>query len=99
LKIDLAILKIMKKSKVRTEDLAVMVQKGFEETNSNFNSLSKEVSDGFKDANNKLDVLEHELLSIKKDLENVIYRHEFELIKERVKNLETRVATALSKKK
>ncbi len=89
----------MKKNKATIEDLAGMVQKGFAEVNEKVDKLGIKTEDGLKDVSNRLDVLEHELLSIKKDLENVIYRHEFELIKERVKNLENRLTTALSKKK
>lgn len=33
------------------------------------------------------------------DLENVVYRYEFEALKERVKNLEDRLAELLNKKK
>ena len=75
----------MKKNKATIEDLAGMVQKGFAEVNEKVDKLGIKTEDGLKDVSNRLDVLEHELLSIKKDLENVIYRHEFELIKERVK--------------
>ena len=85
----------MKKSKVTTEDLARMVQGGFSAMDKGFG----EVKEWQRLADGKFDVLEHEILSIKKDLENVVYRHEFENIKERLKNLETRVATALIKKK
>ena len=84
---------------VKVDDLARMVQGGFD-------GVKGEMYKGFSDmkewqrlADGKFDVLEHELLSIKKDLENVIYRHEFEIIKERVKNLEHRLAAALGKKK
>ena len=87
------------KNKATIEDLAGMVQKGFAEVNEKVDKLGIKTEDGLKDVSNRLDVLEHELLSIKKDLENVIYRHEFELIKERVKNLENRLTTALGKKK
>ncbi len=89
----------MKKRKVTTEDLARMVQGGF-------NDVKGEVNKGFADikewqrlADGKFDVLEHELLSIKKDLQNVIYRHELESVKERLSNLENRFAAAVGKKK
>lgn len=95
LKFNVDIIKIMKKSKVTTEDLAGMVQRGFGEVNVKLDDMKEwqRLADG------KFDALANELLSIKKDLENVVYRHEFENIKERVKNLEIRVAAALSKKK
>jgi len=43
-----------------------------------------------------LDAIELELLDIKKKLDNIIYRHEFEILRDRVKNLEGRL-TAIRK--
>ncbi len=85
----------MKKSKVTTEDLAVMIQSGFRGVDERFEGIDKRF-DKMEDwqglADGKFDSLEHELLNIKKDLENIIYRHEFENLRERVQRLENVVA-------
>lgn len=82
----------MKKSKVTTEDLARMVQNGFETMEKGFADIKEwqRLTDG------RLDVIEMELMDIKKKLEHVIYRHEFEYLKERVQRLEK---VLISKKK
>lgn len=100
------IIKIMKKTKVTTEDLAVMVQRGFEGVDKKIEGLSKEVNKGFVEvkewqrlADGKFDAIEMELIDIKKKLENVVDRHEFQLLKERVGKLEHRLAIVLGRKK
>jgi len=85
----------------KIDDLAIMVQGGFSEVGKRLDKHDKnfeEIKEWQHLADGKFDVLEHELLNIKKDLENVIYRHEFENIKERVKDLEIQLAAALKKK-
>ena len=89
----------MKKNKVTTEDLAKMVQGWFEAVDKRFDLLTIDVNSKFDRVEGRLDAIEMELIDIKKKLENVIDRREFELIKERVKNLENRLAMALGKKK
>ena len=93
--IEFVIIKLMKKSKVTTEDLARMVQRGFETVDKKLDSLTEDM----RLVKDRLDAIEIELIDIKKKLENVIDRYEFENLKERVKNLENRLAVALNKKK
>ena len=83
----------MKKSKVTTEDLAGMVQRGFDDMREEFNKTKdwQRLTDG------RLDAIEMELIDIKKKLENVIYRHELEFLKERVQKIEKYLT--LNKKK
>ncbi len=77
------------------EDLAIMVQNGFEEAktevNQRFDLVDKrfnKIEDWQHFADGKFDVIEHELISIKHDLENVVHRNEFENIRERVECME-----------
>jgi len=107
------IIEIMKKDKTTIEDLAGMVQRGFESVDKRFESVDKRfesvdkrfdlltdnVNSRFDRVESRLDAIEMELIDIKKKLENVIDRREFETLKERVKNLENRLAMALGKKK
>ena len=79
------------------EDLAIMVQNGFEETRNETNKRFDKVSEWQHFADGKFDVIEHELLTIKHDLlEDVVHRNEFENVRERVNNLE--IASAGKKK-
>ena len=89
----------MKKSKVTIDDLAGMVQGGFEGVDKRFNLLTSEVNSRFDRIEGRLDAIEMELIDIKKKLATVIDRREFELLKERVENLEHRLTAALNKKK
>jgi archaellum component FlaC len=83
----------MKNQKMTIEDLAMITQRGFESMDKRFD----DIKEWQKSADGRLDVIEHELISIKKDLQNVIYRHEFENLKDRVKNLEMQLASAKRK--
>ena len=89
----------MKKSKVTTEDLAIMVQKGFEDLGGRMDRGFTEVKEWQKLTDGRLDAIEMELIDIKKKLATVIDRREFEILKDRVNNLERRLEAALNKKK
>lgn len=65
-----------------------MIEKGFEEAAVNLNIFKEETFENFRLVNGKIDVLEMEILSIKKLLDNIVYRHEYEILKERVEKLE-----------
>lgn len=90
--------------KVTLDNVARMVKGGFDEINDKFDEAHSEISDfraetkeNFNLVDGRLDVLELELISIKKKLDNVIYRHEFELLKDKVATLEKRFAAAHKK--
>jgi len=79
--------------KTTIEDLAGMVKIGFDETTENMEGLKKEMRAEFRLVDGRLDVIESEIMDIRKKLDNIIYRHEFEIIKDRLANLEKRVTT------
>lgn len=66
------------------DEFAGMVQRGFEGVNERFDKVEGRLGD----VDNKLDAIEIEILDIKKKIDNVIYRHEFEVLKDRVAHLE-----------
>lgn len=78
----------MKKNKVTIEDLAGMVQGGFDDMRGEMNKRFDKIEDWQRLANGRFDVLEMELMDIKKKLDEVIYRNEFEHLRERVERLE-----------
>jgi archaellum component FlaC len=71
----------MKKKPIAIEDLALMIGKGFEETATQTDELEKWVKGRF-------DNIDRELKGIRKGLAGVVYRHEFEELQTRVKELE-----------
>lgn len=82
----------MAKQKTTIDDLAALVQRGFSEADKKMydkiDGFRAEVREEFKDVNGRLDAIEVEILDIKKKIDNVIYRHEFESLKDRVAYLE-----------
>lgn len=85
----------MPKGKMTIDGLARMVKAGFDGViNKNeFQEFWKENREDHRLFDGRLDVIESEILDIKKKLDNIIYRHEFELIKDRIAYLEKVVAT------
>lgn len=69
---------VMKHKAMTIDDLAGMVQKGFQETQTEMHAMEKR--------------LDHELKAIRKQLLGVVYRDEFEDLQERVKDLENMLA-------
>jgi len=65
-----------------------MVQEGFGALTNGMNSRFDDIAKWQKFVNGRFDVLEIELMDIKKRLEEVIYRNEFEHLRERVERLE-----------
>ena len=82
--------------KVTLEKLAVMVQKGFEETakRKEVDKRFDEVGEEFGLVRGRLDAVESELIEMRNKLDNIIYRHEFEALKDRIAALEKRLKLA-----
>ncbi len=86
----------MKKKNITNDDLALMVQKGFNGVDDRFNKIEAEVKGGFSNLNSRmakveirLDNLENEVEEIRKhQIAHTIYRDEFEKLQNRVKALE-----------
>jgi len=87
---------------VNIEDLARMVQGEFSEVRKEFKAelgmFREEVLDRFRGLENKFDSLQIELLDIKKKLDNIVYRHEFEFVRDKVEKLEQKLSKLTSKK-
>lgn len=79
--------------KMTIEDLARIVQGGFEEMREEF----KDVREHLRLIDGRLDIIEQELMDIKKKLNEVIYRNEYELLKERVDRIE-KIVGAIKKR-
>jgi len=77
-------------------DLAIMVQKGFEETAKKVDVDRRfgKIDEDMGLINGRLDAIEMELIDIKKKLDNIIYRHEFEILKDRIEALEKELELA-----
>lgn len=84
----IGIINVMAK-KVTIEDLARMVKKGFDETATKADITALE-----KWATRRFDLVDLKLREIDKRLRNVVYRHEFESLEGRVKDLEDLFAVA-----
>ena len=85
----------------KIEDLAGMTARGFSGINERFDKMDQridKVDQRLGDANGRLDTIESDLIEIKRQLNNVIYRHEFEAIKDRIDALEKRQAIQPRKK-
>ena len=80
---------MMKKEAITIEDLAQMVQKGFDETNRNMNKRFAQVDKQFTE-------IHYELKGIRRELLDVVCQPEFDDLKDRVIELEN--APALKKK-
>jgi hypothetical protein len=79
----------MNKKEITIEDLAQMVQKGFDETNRNMDKRFAQVDKQFSEVH-------HELKAIRREMLDVVYQPEFDDLKDRVRELEN--APALKKK-
>jgi polyhydroxyalkanoate synthesis regulator phasin len=75
----------MKKKSITIEDLARMIQKGFEETKGEVVNLEKW-------SKRRFDNVDEELKNIRKQLTGIVYRQEFEKLETRVKDLEDLLA-------
>lgn len=71
----------MSKKAITIEDLARMVQKGFNETAERDQNLERW-------AKLRFDIIDKELGTIRKQLTGVVYRYEFEKLETRVQELE-----------
>jgi archaellum component FlaC len=67
----------MKPKNLTIDDLAVMVQKGFNQMDERFTGIDGQFA-----------LVHQELKAIRKDLRGVVYRPEFEALQERVHELE-----------
>ncbi len=91
-----------KRTDEKIEKLAVMVQKGFDGVTERMDKMENGIGgiyDRLDRIENRLDLIESDLADIKNKLYNVIDRHEFEILKDRVVDLERRLAEAINKKK
>lgn len=86
--------------KVTIEDLSRMVKKGFDETATKVEIRSLEGRFDLleKWATRRFDMVDLKLREIDKRLRNVVYRHEFEALEGRVKDLEDLFAVASKKR-
>ena len=75
----------MKKKSMTIDDLARMVQTGFAESKAHVDEQFNEVDKHFAE-------IHHELKGIRKELLGVVYRPEFDDLKERVHDLEDMLA-------
>lgn len=84
----------MVKKPITNEDLARMINKGFDDHDKRFRSFDKRF-DGIESRMDKVDVrldnLEQGQEEIKIRLDNVVYRFEVEDLKKRVKKIELKV--------
>lgn len=103
-------MKQKRKKSITLDDLARMVQVGFavaasktkerfDEVDEQFDAVNKqfdEMKEESRLVNGRLDSIETELIDIKKKLDNIIYRHEFEILKDRIRELEKKVGIKAS---
>lgn len=87
----------MKKENVTLDDLAMMVQKGFDHVDKRFAAIDKrfdEVDNRFEKIEKKLDLLERGQEDIKLRQDNCVYRFELKELDRRVGILERRLKAA-----
>jgi archaellum component FlaC len=84
----------MKKKNLTIDDLAIMVQKGFEGTSGKgqVEKLENQVENLERWAKSRFDNVDRDLKGIRKQLTGIVYRHEFEGLDDRVKDLENLLA-------
>ena len=75
------------------EPLATAIQADFGRMDERFDKIETRL----RNINNRLDALELEILDIKKTLNNIVYRHEFELLKDRLTEVEKKLAKVRTK--
>jgi archaellum component FlaC len=75
----------MKNKNMTIDDLAVMVQKGFADA-------KDQMDERFDHVDERFGRIDADLKAIRKQLTGVVYRHEFEDLQERVKDLENMLA-------
>lgn len=84
----------MKKENVTLDDLAMMVQKGFDHSDKKIEDLKKEMRSGFDKVEERMDLLERGQEDIKLRQDNCVYRFELKELDRRVRILERRLRTA-----
>ncbi|MFY9461681.1 MAG: hypothetical protein WAP51_00570 [Candidatus Sungiibacteriota bacterium] len=90
----------MAKRKVTIEDLARMVKRGFDETatKEDLKSVNQRIESFEKWAVRRFDMVDLKLREIDKKLRNVVYRHEFEALEGRVKDMEDLLAVVTKRR-
>jgi archaellum component FlaC len=83
----------MKSNPMTIEDLARMVQNGFNESNERFDK----VDDQFEKVGGHFGRIDRELKAIRKELVGVVHRREFEKLEDRVQDLENLLAMVSKK--
>lgn len=82
----------MKRKIITIEALAGMVQEGFEDMRGEMNKRFDVVDEGLVIVDGRLSAIEMELMDIRKKLDNIVYRHEYEMLKDRVVALEKKLS-------
>ncbi|MBM3281393.1 MAG: hypothetical protein FJY91_01415 [Candidatus Harrisonbacteria bacterium] len=70
--------------------LAQMTQEGFFNENERMDNMEEKLEKKIDSLEIKVDSLEMEIIAIRKNLQNIIYRHEYEALKDRIEILEKR---------
>lgn len=90
--------KTSKKQKMTLDNLAILIQREFIDSKNEISGVRNEIREGFIKISDEiiwihgtLEVIQREIMEIKKKLENVIYRHEFEKLKDRIEEIEKKV--------
>lgn len=84
----------MAKKKITIDDLARMVKEGFDEMarKDQLSAVKDHLSSFEKWTMRRFDVIDGDLKIIKKQLDRVVFRHEFEKLETRVKDIEDLLA-------
>jgi len=82
----------MNKKSMTIDELARMVQRGFEESKVSTQEQFKEVGERLNQVDEHFSKVHRELSAIRRELLGVIYRPEFDDLEERVKDLENMLA-------
>lgn len=90
----------MPKKGITIDDLARMVKEGFDETarKDDLMVLQSDVASFQKWTMRRFDLIDTDLKIIKKQLDRVVFRHEFEKLETRVKDLEDLLAVVTKRR-
>ncbi len=90
----------MKRKSITIDDLARMVQKGFEEVagKDQVEDLKNQVENLEEWAKRRFDSVDDELRAVRSQLVGVVYRREFEELEIRIKDLENLLAVNAKKR-
>lgn len=91
---------VMARKKITIDDLARMVKEGFDETarKGDLMALQSDVDSFQKWTMRRFDRVDEDLKVIKKQLDRVVFRHEFEKLEGRVKDIEDLLAVVAKRR-